>query len=625
MRVLNFVVASATLARLDHDPSVLDVPLRMCEAVRNPPGSGVWDTLLELGYADALACQYDLSGDAVAAAAAIAAYQHGAADSRLSAFRRLEAAHGGAKLAALLGETGPSLELYTLAIDLLDPVVWRGIDRRDQERLLEQYAGLPSDAAAMAITAGRPETAVELLERGRGVLLDRLLGDSADLARLMETKPELADRFADLQRDLDGITMPDPEATHVDMPDRPPEEPSEADQRSALARQLDVLVDAIRALPGRSDLFRSPRFPDLHAGIGSRSVAVINVSGYRCDALIVTSAGVTITPLPALTRQDAEDAADYFRTQVRDTAMSGQPGEAARKALAAKLTWLWDTVASPVLENTGMTGTASAETDVPRMYWCPTGPAVFLPLHAAGHHDEAGSSALPTVIDRTESAYIPKLRALAPHRPGHIVSDESRPPLIVSMPTTPGMRPLPNAKIEADRLAGIFPGAVHLSDGAATHDAVLAEMGSHCWFHFAVHGVPDTNTPVDSGLELADGRLTIRDLIRRRLPEARFAYLSACATYQGAPTIPDEAVTVGTALCIADCQNVIAALWPVADNYTADFANRVYDHLITHENETPILRPEKSAYALRETARAIRDAYPDQPERWAAFVYATSR
>ena len=150
-------------------------------------------------------------------------------------------------------------------------------------------------------------------------------------------------------------------------------------------------------------------------------------------------------------------------------------------------------------------------------------------------------------------------------------------------------------------------------------------MGSHCWFHFAVHGVTDDHTPVDAGLELTDGRLTIRELAERRLPDAEFAYLSACATYQGSPTIPDEAVTVGTALCIAGCQHVIAALWPVADEHTADFARRMYDHLVTSEERTPVLHPENSAHALRETARALRDAHPDQPERWAPFVCASSR
>ena len=269
VRLLNFVVASTTLARLNHDPAVLDDPLRMCQAVQDPPGPDPWDTLVGVGYASALACRYELSGDPDAATAAIEAYQRGAADTGLSAFRRLDAAHAGAKLAARCGETGPGLELYALAIDLLDSAAWRGIDRRDQERLLAQYAGLPSDAAAMAITAGRPETAVEFLERGRGVLLDRLLDDSADLARLNEINPALAAQFGELRRALDGIAMPDPEANDFDMPLRPPEQDSEADQRSALARQLDHLISEIRALPGCGDLFRSPSFPALHEAIGT--------------------------------------------------------------------------------------------------------------------------------------------------------------------------------------------------------------------------------------------------------------------------------------------------------------------------------------------------------------------
>jgi tetratricopeptide (TPR) repeat protein len=626
VRLLNFVVASATLAQLNHDPTVLDEPLRMCQTVQDPPGSDLWDTLLEVGHASALACRYELTGDTGAAMAAIEAYQRGAADMRLSAFRRLEAAHAGARLAARCDETGAGLELYALAIDLLDSAAWRGIDRRDQERLLAQYAGLPSDAAAMAIIAGRAETAVEFLERGRGVLLDRLLDDSADLARLNQIDPGRARQFEELRRALDGVIMPDPEASDFEMPLRPPEQESEADRRSALARQLDHLISGFRALPRCADLFRSPSFPALWEAIGPRSVAVVNVSALRCDALIVTPDGVMTTPLSALTKQEAEHAAEFFRAQAQETARPGLAGQVARDGLTARLAWLWDTVAEPILREIGVTDAASAGAEVRRLHWCPAGPAAFLPLHAAGHHGEATPSVLRTVIDRIESVYIPKLHALGPRRPDEAVGQEtSRPPLIVSMPTTPGRPPLPSAQGEADQLLSLYPAADYLTGTAATRDAVLAEMGSHCWFHFAVHGVTDDRTPVDGGLELIDGRLTIRDLAERRLPDARFAYLSACATYQGSPAIPDEAVTVGTALCIAGCQNVVAALWPVADEHTADFARRMYGHLVTSEEGIPVLHPENSAQALRETARALRDAHPDQPERWAAFVCATSR
>ncbi len=625
VRLLNFVLASTTLARLQRDPDVLDIPLGMCEATQGDlAAQGAWGTMLELGYAGALACRYELSGNPDTAAAAMAAYRHGTSDIRVDGFRRLEAARAGARFAASCNETGPSLELYGLAIDLLGTVIWRGIDRRDQERLLARYAELPSDAAAIAITAGQPELAVEFLERGRGVLLGRLLDDSADITRLTVINPGQADRLAALQRDLDAIIMPDPEAAEFSFVQQPPEQASEADHRSALARQIDNLIEEIRALPGCGDLFTPPRFADLHAAIGGRTVAVLNISAYRCDAVIITSAGARTVPLQDLTRDNADDAARFFRTRAKDATQRGEPGEAARRALTTRLAWLWETVAGPVLQEAGMTGTTPAATSIPRLYWCPTGPSVFLPLHAAGHHQPTGTSAPLTVIDNTESVYIPKLRTLVPRyiepAAGHKISPA---PLIVSMPTTPGMPPLPAAQAEGDRLASIFTSTLHLSGNAATRSAVTAQMGTHRWYHFAVHGITDNDTPVNGGLELTDGRLTILDLLQLHLTDTQFAYLSACETHQNAPAIPDEAVTVATALHIAGCQTVAAALWQVADNHAADFAHQMYDRLITYQGETPLLRYEETPAALRETARATRDAHPAHPERWAAFVCTT--
>lgn len=55
-----------------------------------------------------------------------------------------------------------------------------------------------------------------------------------------------------------------------------------------------------------------------------------------------------------------------------------------------------------------------------------------------------------TVIDHTESVYIPKLRTLAFRRPDRAASqDTSLPPLIVSMPRTPEWPPLRNAEAKS--------------------------------------------------------------------------------------------------------------------------------------------------------------------------------
>ncbi|MGO9293064.1 MAG: CHAT domain-containing protein [Streptosporangiaceae bacterium] len=625
-RLLVFAAASVALAQLDHDPAVLDEPLRLAQAASERNASGSPDPLLELSQASVLACRSELTEDDPGLVApAIEAYQRGVTDTSHGAAWRLEAAHAGARFAAGCGKVVAALDLYVLAVSLLDSVVWRGIERRDQERLLAQYAQLPSDAAAVAITAGKPETAVELLERGRGVLLDRPLDDRADLARLAQVDAEAATRVGELQRAIDAVEMPDLEANHFELPDRPAHQRSEADERSELACRLDGVIAEIRSAAGCGDLFQPASFPALRTRIGTRNVVIVNVSVARCDALILTSAGVTITPLPSLTREDVQNAAQFFRDRAQQTARSDDRGHLARRELTDKLAWLWDVIGEPVMRDIGHAGAPQVPAEAPRVYWCATGPAVFLPLHAAGHHSEPAQSPPRAVIDRAASAYVPKLSALAGRRPDLPDSPETRgQPLIVSMPTTPGRRPLPSAETEAARLQGIFTDATRLTGPAATRDAVLAAMETHPWFHISAHGVTDDHTPADGGLELADGRLTIRDLAKLDLPDARFSYLSACATYQGSPAIPDETITIGTAMCAAGCQSVIAALWPVADDDAATFAEHVYRHLVSHEATGPVLHPERAPHALREAARGIRGEHPGEPERWAAFVAATS-
>jgi tetratricopeptide (TPR) repeat protein len=621
-RLLNLTIASATLARLLGDAAVLDDPITRCRAVKAPEPADVSSTLLAAGLAHALAVRYDLTGDPEDASAAIEAYQLAAGDARLAVFRRLHIAQAGAVLAARCGETAVSLSLYALAVGLLDLAAWRGMERRDQERMLAGYAGIPSDAAAVAVTAGQPETAVEFLERGRGVLLDRHVDDSAELALLRQADPHLAREFEDLRHDLDSIVMPDLGADDFELPYRPPCQESEADQRSVLARRLEGLISEIRKRPGCAGLFSPPVFAALQEAVGQRSAVIINVSKYRCDAITVTSAGAAAVPLPSLSRPDAEDAAEFFRDTAQNAVQPGWVGSTARNGITTRLAWLWETVCEPVLQHLGITAQAPVGSGTPRVHWCPAGPAAFLPLHAAGHHGQPEPQA---VIDRAESVYIARLRALAPAGSGEPAADEvTTPPLIVSRPETPGQPPLPGALKEAENLMRAFPGATHLTGPDATVEAVLAGMTAHSWFHISAHGTTDEQTPVNGGIELADGRLTIRELLERRLPGARFAFLSACSTHHGSAAIPDETVTTAAALCIAGCEYVVATLWPVADDHAVDFAARLYGELVTAGNGTPALHPEGTPRAMREVCLAVRDAYPQHPERWVPFASAGS-
>ena len=96
-----------------------------------------------------------------------------------------------------------------------------------------------------------------------------------------------------------------------------------------------------------------------------------------------------------------------------------------------------------------------------------------------------------------------------------------------------------------------------------------------------------------------------------RLIDTWFAYLSACGTYRNTHAIPDEAVTVATALCAVGCQVVVATLWQVDDDHAAEFARQMYDRLITYQNSVPaFLHAEDPPHALRQAALAVRNAQP---------------
>ena len=306
----------------------------------------------------------------------------------------------------------------------------------------------------------------------------------------------------------------------------------------------------------------------------------------------------------------------FFQTQARRAAEETGAGRAIREELGNKLAWLWDTVANPVLRDAGIHGTPAPSTAVPRMTWCPIGPMVFLPLHAAGHHTDITEEEEPrTVIDRAESTYLPKLSILLHRQHGPSpLRGTSRPPLIVSRPLAPG-RPTTTSQGEAEHLLTLFPDATHLYDSVATKEAVLAGLRSHTWFHFSLHGATDNATPTRSWLELHDARLTIQDLSTLDLTGAVFAFLSACDTYRGAPALPDESITLGAALSISGCQHVIATLWPVRVSHAVQLTQRFYNKIVTTNETGSRLHPQDSPSALRDAARILRDEHPGSRPR----------
>ncbi|WP_018350670.1 CHAT domain-containing protein [Longispora albida] len=470
-----------------------------------------------------------------------------------------------AEWAAGAGDIAEALSGYSAAVGLLDLVAWRGLSPADQERLIADSHGLAADAASCALRAGRPELAVELLEQGRGVLLGQALDAHQDTTGV---PGELAAALQDVCDRIAGRGGP----------------PA---GRAGLAAERDEILSRIRALPGLAGFLQPPRFGDLAAAAADGPVVMVFAGRYAAAALTVTTTGVTTTPLDSLRAEEAGVWVSALLT------VSRLPPSAGRQATVTNLlSWLWDTIVQPVL----------ATVPGGRMWWCPAGLLAFLPLHAAGDGTESA-------FDRVVPSYTPTLRALIHARRTRATPPQGR-PLIVAMPQTPGLPPLPGALREATTLISYLPEARLLLGPDATTDAVRDALGTAPVVHFACHGSQQLGAPGHGSLHLHDGPLTVREAARSRWP-GELAFLSACESFVGGVGLADEGLTVAGALQLSGYRHVIGTMWTILDSIAPEVAAHVYSSV---DRDGP-------ATALHAAIQAVRAARPDEPLTWAPFVH----
>ncbi|MER5265456.1 CHAT domain-containing protein [Actinosynnema sp. NPDC002837] len=533
--------------------------------------------------ATALIRRHRAGHDPADLAEALAALAVAAGSVASPALDRIQAASWWA-VAAAGHDVESSLAGYEQVVALLPVFAWRGLHREDQQRQLLAMVGVASHAAATALAAGRPQRAVELLEQGRSVLWSQVLDLRTDFLALHDVRPDLARRLVELRDGLDEAPATDPA-------------PAARDRRMALARQWDEAVDEVRGLPGLAGFLRPPPFTELLTAAAGGPVVIVNVSPLRCDALVLTTRGVDVVPLPDLTAATAAERADELAAAAH--AAQGVAGVIAHNTvLNDVLAWLWQAVARPVLDHLGPT---------PRLWWCPTGAMTRLPLHAAGI---PGTSA--SVPHRTVSSYTPTIRALSLARKDEPAGRDGT--LVVAVPDAADAVAL-DVDPEVAVLTELSRGrcTVRRSADAARH-RVLADLRRHTHVHFACHGVADARHPSASGLVLHDERLTVADVSRLHL-SGELAYLSACDTASGGD-LPDESLHLGAALHLAGYRNVVATLWPIHDTTAAEVARGFYRRLGT------TTAGDRAAYALHHAVHDLRArGWDTLPSAWVPYIH----
>lgn len=532
---------------------------------------------------------------------------------------RVDAGQDLARADTLAGDHDGALGAMEAVVGLLPRLAARALRRPDRVHRLGEQAGIAAQAAAAALSCGRPDRAVELLEQARGLLLGESMGMRSELGRLRAQAPDLADEYTRLRDRMAAL-----EAAGAGLAGGSPSGANRiSDDRREAAMAWDDLIERIRGRAGLEDFLRPVPLGQLqHCVTGGAAVFVI-ADQARGDALILTpdpARPVRHARLPGLTAARAMDQAGRLQDAL-DTVTEGDAaaGRAAQAEILGILQWLWDAVAEPVLTELGHTGPPEPG-QWPRLWWCPVGMTAFLPLHAAGYHHQASADqGSRTVLDRVISSYTVTIRALAYARRPAAPGSGQGPGLIVALPLTDGQADLPGAGAELRDLARYLPDARVLAGRQATSAAVLDALPGHCVAHFACHGFSDWNDPEASRLLLADHPLTVTAISGLSLARADLAYLSACSTSRTHPRLADEGFHITAAFQLAGYRNVIGTLWPIADTVAVRAAGAIYSQLTSDGSAPPDLAATPAA--LHAAVHRLRARYPRAPSVWAAHVH----
>jgi tetratricopeptide (TPR) repeat protein len=238
----------------------------------------------------------------------------------------------------------------------------------------------------------------------------------------------------------------------------------------------------------------------------------------------------------------------------------------------------------------------------------PSHPLNNLPLHAA-NMDGA------PLIEHLPVSYIPSASLASEIAARRTPRNASRMGLIVTDPFDDGDSTfLPGARMESEAahrtLSELGLDVISLSGQAASAAAVLAHISKAAVIHIISHSQIDAGLFLRSGIELADRRLTVLDILGTTMGPA-WVYLSSCQSSQQVERRTDDLVAIVRAFLAAGAPSVIGTLWDVDSEAAARMSAEFHRSLRGSS--------ESLAHAIREAVMSVRRDSP-QPFFWAPVV-----
>ncbi|RXW15034.1 hypothetical protein EST38_g10823 [Candolleomyces aberdarensis] len=551
---------------------------------------------------------------------------------------------------------GPAIDLAPLdsAIESIRQLAGLGQTVEQRHTQLTDLSQFVLTASGHALALGRNNKAVEWLERGRGLIWSQLSSLRTPLDDLRSRHPALAtqleivcqrledantrSRKRDEQRQTmeSGISLQEEAATHA-----------------RLARERDELIDTIRStIPGLEN-FLQPQ--DSSAWLENLpetgAVIILHVSKTMTSSrAIILLPGLDepmIIELLSFSHEKAEKLRDKLQASLLhshllqrscDQDIAGAQDtrqvqtEAGREAsppqiLQEVLRELWKCVVKPVLDGLALSRSRSPEK---RVWWCPTGPLAFLPLHAAGIYQDTDEA--ETILDYAVSSYIPTVAMLTERvKNAQIIPihDNKVGLCMLSQPNAPGFPFIPGTKEEIDRIDRVLDGhsvkTKWLKGSEAVRSAGLDAMENYSFIHLACHGIQDAQEPLKSGFALGDGMLDLSTIMKSNLKHADFAFLSACQTSTGDVKLSEESVHLAAGMLATGYRGVVGTMWSISDSHAPLVAESFYREIIAKTvavDGTKRLDGSQAAYALHHAIGELRKSVGDANVlAWAPYVH----
>jgi hypothetical protein len=475
-------------------------------------------------------------------AAALSALKEVAQSKTAYPHQALKAARFGAQTSVLNGDIISALDGYRTALEVLLKVAWLGLDVRSQHDWLrrERPDDLGCLAATCAIQLGHLEEAIELLDLGRSVFWQKASSLRIDFEVLREEAPELANELEDVGRQLDvdnfSCTTDDP---YVGF-NRSEEVGRE---RRRLVGVWEGLLASIRRLPKFKYFLKPKPFDQLRQIATVGQVIIINTSHHRVDALIFGATGpIAHVPLVDINPTIFTELASNIISKRPVIATTAQRQNYINPHLRPTLRTVWEDILLPIFTKIQIPLDSNPVFPLRRIWWYPTGPLIFIPLHAAGPRKGVDVSHLVV------SSYVMTLDSLfqAQKKTRSIPVTQLK-LLAISQSNTPGYSSIPQSVqevlnvVEVARSAGwAQEGILPLHGSDATVKCVSSALDSSSWAHFTCHGLQHPILGMKSALALHDGPLELGHIASKQLSAGQFAFLSVCHAASGLIDLPGD-------------------------------------------------------------------------------------